>query len=82
MHRVGRLLDIRLLWQELGHHQVLASGVHIIAPSGANSVGTTETEYPNGLAFSPDEKILYVAITRRDPGCLEEKEKHQMWTPP
>ncbi|MAF40147.1 MAG: gluconolactonase [Chloroflexi bacterium] len=54
------------------------SGVHIIAPSGAQSVGTTETEYPNGLAFSPDEKILYVAITRLDAGCLEEKEKHQM----
>ena len=54
------------------------SGVHIIAPDGANSVGTTETEYPNGLAFSPDEKILYVAITRRDARCLEEKEKKQM----
>ena len=54
------------------------SGVHMIAPSGANSVGTTETEYPNGLAFSPDEKILYVAITRLDSRCLEEKEKHQM----
>ena len=54
------------------------SGVHIIAPDGANSVGTTETEYPNGLAFSPDERILYVAITRLDSRCLEEKEKHQM----
>ncbi|MCH7843774.1 MAG: SMP-30/gluconolactonase/LRE family protein, partial [Chloroflexi bacterium] len=54
------------------------SGVHRIAPDGTNSVGTTETEYPNGLAFSPDERILYVAITRRDSRCLEEKEKKQV----
>ena len=54
------------------------SGVHLITPSGGQSVGTTETEYPNGLAFSPDEKILYVAITRLDARCLEEKEKKQL----
>ena len=54
------------------------SGVHIIAPDGNQSVGTTETEYPNGLAFSPGEKILYVAITRLDNRCLEEKEKKQV----
>jgi gluconolactonase len=54
------------------------SGVHIIAPDGSQSVGTTETEYPNGLAFSPDEKILYVAITRLDSRCLQEKEKKQV----
>jgi gluconolactonase len=54
------------------------SGVHIIAPDGNQSVGTTETEYPNGLAFSPGEKILYVAITRLDSRCLEEKEKKQV----
>ena len=53
------------------------SGVHLISPNGNQSVGTTETEYPNGLAFSPDEKILYVAITRLDASCLEEKEKRQ-----
>jgi len=51
------------------------SGVHRISPDGAHTVATSETEYPNGLAFSPDERILYVAITRRDNGCLEEKEK-------
>ena len=54
------------------------SGVHIIAPDGSQSVGTTETEYPNGLAFSPDEKILYVAITRLDSRFLEEKEKKEV----
>jgi gluconolactonase len=54
------------------------SGVHRISPDGAHSLATSETEYPNGLAFSPDERILYVAITRLDDGCLEEKEKKQV----
>ena len=54
------------------------SGVHRINPDGSQAVATTETEYPNGLAFSPDESILYVAITRRDSDCLQEKEAHQM----
>ena len=54
------------------------SGVHRISPDGTHSVATAETEYPNGLAFSPDERILYVAITRRDARCLEEKEKKQV----
>jgi gluconolactonase len=41
-------------------------------------VGTYETEYPNGLAFSPDERILYVAITRLDSSCIEEKDNKQL----
>lgn len=36
--------------------------------------------YPNGLAFSPDESVLYVAITRRDDGCLQEKERGEVCT--
>jgi gluconolactonase len=31
------------------------------AKSGAVTVATSEMEKPNGLAFSPDEKILYIA---------------------
>ena len=54
------------------------SGVHRIAPDGTLSNATSETEYPNGLAFSPDESILYVAITRRDEGCLQEKERGEV----
>ena len=54
------------------------SGVHRISPGGTHSLATSETEYPNGLALSPDESILYVAITRRDSACLEEKEKQQV----
>ena len=40
------------------------SGVHRIAPDGAVTAVVTDIEYPNGLTFSPDESILYVANTR------------------
>jgi len=56
------------------------SGVHRIAPDGTLSNVTRETEYPNGLAFSPDERTLYVAITRRDERCLEEKSRGEVCT--
>jgi gluconolactonase len=56
------------------------SGVHRIAPDGTLTNATAETEYPNGLAFSPDERILYVAITRRDERCIEEKTRGEVCT--
>ena len=40
------------------------NGVHRIAPDGMVTAVVTEMEYPNGLAFSPDEDILYVANSR------------------
>ena len=39
-------------------------GVHAIRPDGSQFIAVEEFEYPNGLVFSPDEKILYVANTR------------------
>jgi gluconolactonase len=39
------------------------AGVYRIAPDGTISL-FADCEYPNGLAFSPDERILYVANTR------------------
>jgi gluconolactonase len=54
------------------------SGVHRIAPDGTLTNATAETEYPNGIAFSPDERVLYVAITRRDERCLEEKARGEV----
>ena len=36
-------------------------GVYRIGTDGKVSVATAELQRPNGLAFSPDEKILYVA---------------------
>ena len=65
----------RLLPEEREHDY---SGVHRIAPDGSVSVATSETEYPNGLAFSPDERILYVAITRLDSRCIEEKDRGEV----
>jgi len=37
------------------------NGVYRLTPSGELTLLTTELTYPNGLAFSPDEKTLYIA---------------------
>ena len=42
------------------------SGVHRVAPDGTINLATADCDYPNGLAFSPDERILYVTNTRPD----------------
>lgn len=49
------------------------SGVFRIDPQGQIHLATDECEYPNGLAFSPDESILYVAISRLDERCFQEE---------
>jgi gluconolactonase len=36
-------------------------GIYRIAPNGEVTLLTKEIERPNGIAFSPDEKTLYVA---------------------
>ncbi len=41
----------------------LPGAVYRVAPGGAVTM-VAEVEYPNGLAFSPDERTLYVANTR------------------
>jgi gluconolactonase len=51
-------LRIPLAEKELAH-----SGVYCVDPDGGNRL-VAEFEYPNGLAFSPDERTLYVANTR------------------
>ena len=56
------------------------SGVFRIAPDGQVHLATDECEYPNGLAFSPDESILYVAISRLDERCFQEEERHEVCT--
>jgi gluconolactonase len=55
-------------------------GVHRIAPDGTVTAVVTDLQYPNGLAFSPEERILYVANTRRDDGCVQEKERGEVCT--
>ena len=54
------------------------SGVHRVASDGAHTIATRDTEYPNGIAFSPDESVLYVAITRQDDACIGEKERGEV----
>ena len=51
------------------------AGVFRIAPGGQLHLATDGCEYPNGLAFSPDESVLYVAISRTSLDCLQEEER-------
>ena len=56
------------------------AGVFRIAPDGQIHLGTDECEYPNGLALSPDESVLYVAISRLDERCFEEADRGEVCT--
>ena len=47
----------------LAERELTYAGVYRVAPDGAQSL-VADFEYPNGLAFSPDERLLYVANTR------------------
>jgi len=47
----------------LAERELTYAGVYRIAPGGTVSL-VADFEYPNGLAFSPDERLLYVANTR------------------
>jgi gluconolactonase len=47
----------------LAQREVDHAGVYRITSQGAVSL-VADCEYPNGLAFSPDERVLYVANTR------------------
>ena len=40
------------------------NSVHRIRPDGCVDIVVPGIEYPNGIAFSPDESVLYVANTR------------------
>lgn len=42
--------------------RIKTSGIYRIDPAGALHQLTTEVVSPNGLAFSPDERVLYVAL--------------------
>ena len=48
----------------LEEREIDFSGVHRIASDGSVTAVLGDTQYPNGLAFSPDESRLYVANTR------------------
>ena len=54
------------------------AGVFRIAPDGEVHLATDGCEYPNGLAFSPDESVLYVAISRISLDCMGEEERGEV----
>ena len=47
----------------LAEREVPYAGVYRVMPDGSTSL-VADFEYPNGLAFSADERLLYVANTR------------------
>jgi gluconolactonase len=47
----------------LAERELTYAGVYRVAPDGSTTL-VVDCEYPNGLAFSPDERVLYVANTR------------------
>ena len=53
------------------------AGVFRIDPEGEVHLATDGCEYPNGLAFSPDEAVLYVAISRTSEQCFQEEERRE-----
>jgi len=58
--------------------EISFSGVFRIDPTDRVHLATDECEYPNGLAFSPDESVLYVAISRLDERCFGEDERGEV----
>ncbi len=42
------------------------NGVYRVKPSGETDLIIGDLTFPNGLAFSPDEKILYIAVSDPD----------------
>ena len=48
----------------LGERELDPSAIYRVKPDGSVS-HVADFEYPNGLAFSPDERVMYVANTRQ-----------------
>ncbi len=60
----GGMLNVGMVGPDLQRY-IETQPVFRISPDGKDmSVVTDETVYPNGLCFSPDEKILYVNCSR------------------
>ena len=65
---------------EPSRREIGFSGVYRLDPQGEVYLATDACEYPNGLAFSPDESILYVAISRLDQRCFAEEQQGAVCT--
>lgn len=53
--------------------EIDACHVYRIDPTGDITIVADEYLKPNGLAFSPDESLLYIADTGGDPSCRRSK---------
>ena len=51
------------------------AGVFRVDPQGNVHLATDQCVYPNGLALSPDESVLYVAISRAEEADLGREER-------
>lgn len=60
----GGCLNVGMVGDDLQRYLDFA-GVFRIAPDGSLHLETTDLVYPNGLCFSPDERILYVNCTNQ-----------------
>ena len=49
-----------------GEREIDVAGVVRVAPDGTVHMESGECDFPNGLAFSPNERVLYVANSRPD----------------
>lgn len=54
------------------------SPVWRLSPDGRLEIAATDLAFPNGLALSPDEKVLYVANSFLDGRCLEERKRKEV----
>jgi len=56
------------------------SAIWRLAPSGDLEMVSTGLGFPNGLAFSPDESILYVSNSFQDEHCVHERQRKEVCT--
>jgi gluconolactonase len=68
------------LFVPLDERELGLPAVFRIDPDGQLHLATDECEYPNGLALSPDESVLYVAISRLDERCIREAKQGEVCT--
>lgn len=52
------------------HKEIPFNGVYRLTPAGELSLLTKDLTFPNGIAFSPDEKTLYLAVSDPDHPAL------------
>src|SRR5438552_16055315 len=57
------MLNVGMVHEDLQKYLDI-QGVYRIFPDGKTALVTDDFVYPNGLCFSPDEKLLYVNCSR------------------